>query len=560
MAEVNRQKQLTMITDRESELNERRKRMDIDAALAKRSPFTLTDERNRKLPKVEHVTLPKAALFANRANALISGASPQIVIEGDKLDDKKTSKIEEFLEDVYKSIDEYLNQRGMIDLFSFQVSHANLRGGISGRFYLRKEGDKLLPDVIPWDTRYTASELEGDGQGWASYLTTRTKAQIEKEYAKTISAKTGKIRDLWTPEEEVIFLDNKHLTSNENPWGFVPVVEQLSPAGLYFMDEDQLKNSGESIFWLGRDLFPLMNKCASIIATLNMEALGPGYQRVVSDLQTEKPPDYPGEFRSVVDTIAKLELIPKRDLMNSTRMFWAVADSMLQQCTFATTEFGTLQFPLSAIALEGLAEGRHLILLPSLQTLAMWYRGGGRMIIKQFKKLGESASFGGEGNQKTYAPKDLEGDFSISYKYFQSSKRDKLARLSEAQASLQLPVSDDYRLREILEVENPEGELIKARAEQAEKLDPAILLYRQLHSLIDEDKQIEAQLVFRKLKRLLRGQETISPPLPAKAPAGAPGMPLLGKETVGGGGGVRRGPEEVEGERELKEAEREVAS
>lgn len=561
MAEVNRQKQLTMITDKEKELNDRYKRQDVDAGLAKRTPYILKDFAGKKIDRTESITLPKAAIFANRANALLSSASPQTIVEGEKMDDKATSKIEEFSEDVYLSIDEYLNGRGEIDLFPFQAQHANLRGGISARIYLRKEEDKLIPDVVPWDTRYVSAD-----EGWASLLTYKSKEMIEREVwgaeaVGKISGKKAKVRDLWTPDEEVIFIDEKFATALDNPWGYVPVVTQLSPAGLQFQDQDKLKYSGESIFWLDRDLYVWSNKCASILATMNMEALHPPYQRVVGDVDTEKSADYPGDARSVTDTIAKLELVPKRDLMNSTRTFWAIIDSHIQQGSFSTIEFGTLQFPLSAVALEDLAEGRHLVLTPGLQTLAMFYRAATRMIIKQFIALKESASFGASGRERKYQPKDFEGDYSITYKYFQSSKRDKLARLSEAQASLPLPVSDDYRRREILELENPDGEAIKVRAEQAEKLDPILLLLHQVHSLIDEEQQVEAQLVFRKLKRLLRGQDILPQPAPTAPPAkGGPQIPLLGKETGGGGGGARRKAEEVGGEGELKEAEREVAA
>lgn len=563
METIDTAKLLKKVKDRENELSDRRKRQDTDADIAKRKKYTLTDDKGKDIPRSESITLPKGAIFANRANNLLSSANPQTIVEMVKPDDKKTSKIEEFSDDIYLAIDEYLNERGMINLFPFQCFHANIRGGVAARIYLRKEEDKMVPDVVPWDTRYVASELEGGGKGWASYLTTRTKAEIEKDYGeetkgKTINEKGGKIRDVWTPEEEIVFLDETHLTSIKNPWGSVPVVEQLSPAGLHFLDEDQIKNSGESIFWLDRDLYAWANKCASIIASMNMEALFPPYQREVGNVKAEKPPKYPGEARSVTDTIAELKLVPKRDLMNSTRTFWAIIDSHIQQGSFSTIEFGTLQFPLSAVALEDLAEGRHLVLLPGLQTLAMFYRQATRMIIKQFIKLNESASFGATGKEKEYKPGDFEGDYSISYKYFQHSKRDLLAKMSEARASLPLPLSDHYRLTNILEVENPQGELDKKDAEDAKKMDPVLLFYSQVHALIDQDRQIEAQIVFRKLKRLLRGQDVVPQVAEErKGPAGELGPPLLGADR--GGGGMQRQSPEIEGESGLQEAEREVA-
>lgn len=558
------------IEDREKELSDRRSRMDTDADLAKKKEFTLEDDKGNKIPNAKHVTLPKAALFASRANFLLSSSNPQIIVEGnkngEKMDDQETTLVEEFLTDIYESADEYLNQKGKIALFNFQSFHANMRGGLAGLIYLQEaeKGDRLLPDIRPWDTRFVASELEPDGKGYSSFLSTRSKADIEKDFGedavKRVTKSAAEIRDVWTPEKELVFLGKEKIAEEENPWGFVPVVEQISPAGLHFTDADKEKFEGESIFWLIRDIAKWLNTCASIAVSLNSEALHPPYQRemptgaaeggaggVVGE-GTEKP-DYPGEPRSVTDTEAAYQLVPKRDLMNSNRFTWAILDSMWQQCSFATTEFGTLTFPLSQVALQDLSDKQHLVLWPGLETLARWYRAVGRMLMRQFVMLGKTSTFGVIGNEHEYNPKDLDLDVSISYKFFHSSRRDRTARLAEMRQSLDLPFSDHYRLAKIGEVENPEGVLVEARAERAEKLDPVILLYRQVHALIDQDRQVEAKITFRKLKRVLMGQDMLPEVENPKAPPTGPGEEI----PVFGGAGANKSPLELEGEQGLGE-------
>ena len=268
-------------------------------------------------------------------------------------------------------------------------------------------------------------------------------------------------------------------------------------------------------------------------------------------------PEYPEGFREVIETLAELKLVPKRDLMNSTRMFWSVIDSHIQQGSFSTQMFGTLQFPLSAVALESLAEGQMFVLLPGIRCLAALYRQTSRMIIDQYAQLATTSTIGQHGKKKEYAPSDLEGDYTISFKYFTKSKQQRLAGITEAQAVGPL-VSDDYKRRELIQMDDPDGDVNKMRDELAEKTDPRIGLYRRVESLIEEDKDIEARLTFNTLKDLLRQGTPVEQPQQAPRPSGGgkPLMPLMGSDK-----GVGRQPvaEEDKGQEEIEKSERELA-
>ena len=87
---------LQAIKDKESDFSKLYKRMKVDADFAKRKPYILSDEKGKKIPNCDHVTLPKAAIFLNRANAITASSNQQIVVSGEGLKDDFTSKAEAF--------------------------------------------------------------------------------------------------------------------------------------------------------------------------------------------------------------------------------------------------------------------------------------------------------------------------------------------------------------------------------------------------------------------------------------------------------------------------------
>ena len=85
---------LQAVKDKESDFGKLYKRYKVDADFAKRKPYILADENGKKIPNCDHVTLPKAAIFLNRANAITASSNQQIVVSGEGLKDDFTSKAE----------------------------------------------------------------------------------------------------------------------------------------------------------------------------------------------------------------------------------------------------------------------------------------------------------------------------------------------------------------------------------------------------------------------------------------------------------------------------------
>lgn len=503
---INEADALMLIKEKETDYNKLYQRMDTDADLAKRKAYTLVDEKGRKIKNCDHVTLPKAAIFANRANAITASANQQIIISGEGLKDDKTHKIETFYRHCFTIADELLRLRNMPPAFTFHSQNVNLRGRIGQRVIVEiDDEDKLHVEIVPMDYRFAVYDFDDKGLAWHSYTTTRSRSIIEATYeGVAVKGKTGKVIDFWTRDANYVFVDGQIVISEENANDEVPIVMAYSPAGLMFLDDDIEENRGESIFWLNRSMYDEANKVVSIIQTLNTGALFPPMQKEYDEIPNQKPDSPLGGSRTIVP-VKKGEMyhpMPREDVYQATRMSWSIIDSHIQQGSFSTIEFGTLQFPLSAVALENLAEGRELVLAPGLQALSQMYLGSCAMIKRQFMKLDRSVELKGIAPKGTYAPSDLDYDCDITFKYFTGSRKYALAGISEAQAIGNL-ASNDYKRRELIKMENPDEEAKKIAAEQAEIMHPELMVYNQIMGFIDNEQWTEAWMAFFKLQKML---------------------------------------------------------
>ena len=533
------------IEAKESEFSELHARMDGDKDLCYGKSFKMLTADDQEMPKVRNVTLPDAKMFARKTISVITAANQQVVVEGEDLKDKETTLIEEFTKDAYLEADNRLAKRGIVGMFPYQVEKSCARGHLAARCLVRVEEKQIVMDILPLDARYFIYDLGIDGFIWAAYKTTRSKARIQQEYSIDIASDKETVWDVWENNGNTIFIGEEVVTK-PNPYKYIPFVWQMTPAGYMFGDSDNAGHEGESIFELSRDIFPQMNITATVLQTLNVKAIKPDYQYESEKGTQAKKPEKPpyGEGTVVpVDKEMGYKLFPIADIHAATRLFYAMFEGRLQRATMAATDLGNLTFPLSGQAIRDLSQKDDLI-LPRLHTLGAFYQQLSRMIIKQYQMWGIKAELGEEGYRRTYNPKDLNGEYTIKYRYFSTSPMEKLANYSVANAAGKL-ISDETKRRDILKLEDPDGEATKVRAELAEKLDPAIALYRLAGSLIDEDKSLEARLVAERLVMVLRqrqmGGEGIQPPEAEPEKKELP--PLLGK---GGGTPKSEAPESEE--------------
>jgi len=472
---------------------------DKDHYWLKPYEMKMIEDDTKAVPRIVNLTLNDPATFAFRSIAILSSANPQTIVEGEHLGDDFTNYIERCLNDFYLTIDETLAPL-QLWLYPYVTEQSCVRGWLAAQNLTRKGKDgKIIVDVRPLDTRYQIYDMGIKNLNWHAYITRKTRSYILERFKHDIgeSKRTEIVYDCYDKKRHYGWLgggtdviqveDSTHPFANENNGeGYVPVVMQKVPSGSMLADEDNIAHDGESIFALDRNLYPEMNRLATILHNLTVASFF-GALQYASEAGEKKRVSAPPYGLGVVVAVEKgggYQLIPVNDIRNATRLEYSMLESRLQRGSLPNIDYGNLSFPLSAVAIARLTESKDQIFVPRLQCFAMFYRQLSQMFIKQLLMFNKPVELGEEGHRRTYEPSKLKGEYAISYKYFSESKEQRLANLTEAQASRGL-LSDDYIRREIMHHPNPDEEMNKLRDEQAEKADPAVGLYRRVHSLID---------------------------------------------------------------------------
>ncbi len=432
---------LTTVKDKDREFIDLQTRMDTDEKLYYLEPYVMKDPGGQKdTPDVINVTFNDPQVFANRAIAIKMGASMQPVVKGRDMKDKQTTLIEQFLTDMFISIDDYLFQsRGLMGQYPFYCEHIDIRGHIGARVFLREEGDKFIPNVLPIDMRYCSYERGIDGFLWVAPYYNRSKAMIKEEYKVDITGASAVVRPVLTREEEIVYVADQEVKRWAHNLGYVPFVLGLASAGSTLQGIDSLKRTGESIYAPLRALFPELNRVASILQTLNMSAFAGGLQ-YASELGAEaEKPDLPPFGLKTVVPVEKgggYAPMPINDIKAATRLFYAILDARIQRASFSAVDYGNLTFPLSALAITRLTAHKNEILLPRIQGLAILYQQMAKMIIKQYEEGGIKAELGEVGYKRTYDRSIFKGDYNIEYKFVIKSPDEDIANLAAYYSSL----------------------------------------------------------------------------------------------------------------------------
>ena len=542
-------------------------RMDEDEGLYLLEPYRMKkldgsgDEKD-----VSNVTLNDPLLYAKKAIAITGSYQRQTVIEGKDLTDKQTTKIEEFLDDVFYMVNELLPNRGIPSLEAFINEQACNRGRIGARSAMELDGEgSIIPDVMPVDMRWFPFDTASNGMMWGAPICSRSKTQIEREYPdiETRLKDTGnQAIDFWDAEREIVFIEKTIAKEEPNSYKYPPFVIAKCPIGCMFNTEDAMKHDGESIFWPNRNLWKEKNETTTILKTLSRKALKGGLQLQVTDPnQAQKPEESPFQ-EDVVLPVEKgggFKQLPVNDIKSATRLLYSIIETCLQRGELTPLDYGTLTFPLSSVAILNLLNARNDIFAPILSMIASFYQALSHMIIDQCVQLNQTIKLGRPGGYNTYSPSDFGGEYSIKYHFFLITKEQTAADSALAK-SLRGVVPDNYILREILKVQNPDGMEFDLKAQQAENTDEVLFLFnrglsflRQAEDMTGIEKeinQLEAKTLMQRIKTILRQRQALGQLSPIEGkreePEAEDTLPLLDK----GGGGAKGTPrvptEEVE--------------
>lgn len=546
-----------LIEDKIEEMGPLFSRMDEDEGLYLLKPYEMKKLGSTKNEEdVSNTTLNDPLLYAKKAIAITGSYQRQTVIEGKDLTGKQTTKIEQFLDDIFYMVNERLVNREGVNLDAFIDEQACIRGGIPSRSCIRrgKEGN-IIPDILPVDRRWFPYETDENGITWAAGIFRRSKARIEREYgeevAKKVTSGFGQVVDFWNPEQNVVFVEGEEAKRQPNPYKYPPFVQSLCPIGSMLNTEGAYKHRGESILWPNRGLWGEKNETTTILKTLSRKALKGGLELHVTDPKQATKPDkspYKEDVVIPVELTGGFEQLPVNDIKSATRLLYSIVETCLQRGELTPLDYGTLTFPLSSVAILNLLAARNDIFAPILSMIASYYQALSRMIIDQCVSFGKPIKLGRPGNYNTYSPSDFNGEYSINYHFFLLSKEQTAADLSLATAARGF-LPDNYILREVLKVQDPDGLELELKAQQAENTDEVFFLYRRAISLVDKDKPtqedyIGAALLTERAETIYRQRKTLGAlsPIEGKREPESPGKELLPLFSKGGGAGGGKTP------------------
>lgn len=485
-----------------TQFNELFQRMDYDKDLITLKPYTMRDENSRPFSDVHNVTLPLPAIKGGRIISYIAGALQQTVVESK--DDKKEVIVENFLDDVDREVDRQLSLRGQPQMSSIQAYRLCMRGRIGDKICLQQNDTGGIDfNITPLDGRWFVYGMGIDGMAWGAPRYVRTSEMIETEYGEKWAMKVkgkGIVRDFWSKDINEVYVGENKVFDQENTYGYPPFVMQLVPAGTLLDDDDMMANQGESIFEMVRNVYTEINRFGTILSTLTQKSFLNNLQLHITDpdaidaSKISNPNDLNVRKVYPVEKDGGFKPMPIEDTYNSSRLFWGILSDLEQKGTISDMNFGTLTFPLSAVAISKLTDARDKMILPRLQAKAIYKQAQARMIIRQFIDLGGSTEIGSDGHSRSYNAKDLEGQYYIGYRFFTPTNEDLVAKATIAN-SMGEAVSDDYKRREIYQLQDPDGEAVKVDSEKAYKTDPILALKRQAHALVDKEQYLDSYLV-----------------------------------------------------------------
>jgi hypothetical protein len=521
-----------LVDDKKKELKDLHDRMDEDANLVNLKGYVLQDVNKRPIPNSISVTLNDLAVFAANVEASLGSAVEQIVVESE---DEKLDKdtIRDAIRAGFLSADNRLSKRGGFKITPFTDQAMCRRGRGAALCLFRIENEQLITDIIPWDTRYTYYDIGTEGLSWAAYETERTQKQVEVEYELTTKGEKATVLNIWTPESNLIYIDAKLEFEQPNPYGYVPVCIQVVPMGSMLIELDGQHREGESIFFLVRDLFPELNRLISIIQTLNQKELDHALLLRKPGGSTMRKQDAPthsdltdpgnviaGEPDMAIDPIALGNLKEQAWLLNS------VVEARLQRAMISAFDYGTFTQTMSAVALIEIGEGRDQVFLPRLGARGLLKQQLARMFIDQIINSGESSvEIGTRGHKRAFDVSKLEGEYDITFKYFNKSPRLDAARYTLAAGS-DLPRR--IKWRDILQLEDPEEAEDEHYWEIAEKISPIVLANRTIKRLYrmadrgDDDAKFEAELLEKQFTAQLEQSKQAPPTKEEEKPPVAP--------------------------------------
>src|SRR3990167_4412189 len=499
----------TMISARQKAMQKFYDQVDATRKRLNLEPYLLTDfDGKTKLDDVVNVTENRSASYMSRIIAGLISSKWQTVVDG-SISKRDSFKIEQFIEANLQQADEYLmNQYGMAGLdvwLANHVCHTSLIG-VEWISSIDDEGNYNI-HCLPTDMRWTPFILNK----WASPITWRDKEDLLEElenYDKTakdsgdethyylkpdnLADTDNEVRDYWDKDVNELWVAEKLVFRQPNWTGKLPFVFVWPPSGFMFRDKGYLANESPGLLYLNQNLYDQLSRQLSIDATIGSENINPRYERPVKDFGGE-PMDVParGESQDVLEGELH-QLVPRPDL---NRAGLASRDEVMRLIEEANPlSPRAYTSPPSAIEVTTEVELLEQLQHPQVLALETFKAQLARLIIDQCLGLGRDSVFtiGAMGRQKDFRISDLKGagKYTITCTMMKGNKR--ISIVNEARAlAMWGRAPMEYILRDVWQVEDPDGWLRAMELERAKAANPAIELAEMAVRYAEEAENTE---------------------------------------------------------------------
>lgn len=287
-------------------------------------------------------------------------------------------------------------ERALKQVLEVQIAtQLSLRGTCAARVLIRNKGDKTaFVDITPYDPRHCVWEASDEGMIWFCAVTTRTVAQIRKEYPKANlpfgDTEVMDVYDFYDEENNFVLAEGNTQTTGtgnfiklkkETQHGQTEVPVIVVPGGSYSglkpgpLNKDVLPPGyGESVFASVRELYPVLNEVMSIYLELVAKSRDQTYVLYSdSDIEIEENPNDPNGVLHL-DARDKLQPIEVPETTKDAAQLVGLIQAMIQRGTLPQTAFGELAFQLSGFAITQLRQSLFSTMEPNLRAMALFYK------------------------------------------------------------------------------------------------------------------------------------------------------------------------------------------
>lgn len=526
---------LRAVEEREKDLQERRNRMDDDyAQLYLLQDYTLKNHEGKKVPGSYPVTSNRSRVFADRVISALQGCKVKcnVTVGGDA--NAKSRAIEEALEAMRRAIDLYLNAMGYPSLLSFMAGQVTNRGGLGLLVYPYESDGLLIPHVGLWDWRYVATSLGTSGLNWAGHRMTKTKAQIQMEHDITLDRNTAEVVDVWAPRRHLLYIEGESAgVEPETGLDYTPVVETTCDLAAFVQDEGSEQYVGESVYAALRNTYSERNRQLSIRSSLAMQALTRSleYHSEMGEHAAMDARNVYADLQVVsVEKDGGFRLLPERDINQAAAEMLQLLEQDAIFGGLSTLEYGEMPNDMTAAQLNTVLSKTMSFLAPRRKAMERALEDLSYMFLGQIRDRSLPNVCRIRHRSIQIPDFDLGDDVDIEYELVVELPQQVIANYAINSAA-RGEIDRETRLRDILQVEDPEGVISKLRIETLEAIDPrlaAFLTVRELLESKDPDEQALGAFAVRLLgfapEPQPAGPQGQPPPTQGQPPPEGPGQ------------------------------------